>query len=98
MWLVGSSSSRTSACSRMARVRASFIFQPPDREPTGRLRILSSKPLASSFWMISSGELMSITWLSDVRKSNTVLSEREESMSCSTYTVLTSDALGNPSS
>mmetsp|Transcript_33773 Transcript_33773/g.85514 ORF Transcript_33773/g.85514 Transcript_33773/m.85514 type:complete len:104 (+) Transcript_33773:2143-2454(+) len=52
-WLVGSSSSRMSACSSMARASASFIFQPPDRLVISRLLSSSVKPTLVSAASIS---------------------------------------------
>ncbi|ABT16817.1 hypothetical protein ATCV1_z683R [Acanthocystis turfacea chlorella virus 1] len=67
MWFVGSSRSRMSASMRMARVRDSFIFQPPDREPIETECLASSKPYSRSVWIMRSGELRAATLGSDER-------------------------------
>ena len=89
-----------SAFMSMARARASFIFQPPEREATAEASISSVKPTDASTRLTSSlgGAVAAESAGSVNTKSSTASSAWDASMSCSTYTVRSSSLDGNPSS
>ena len=89
-----------SAFISMARARASFIFQPPDRAATGEPCISSVNPTDDSTAATSSrGGLVEFSSRGSVNtKSTTGVSAWDASMSCSTYTVRSSSLGGKPSS
>mmetsp|Transcript_13828 Transcript_13828/g.58139 ORF Transcript_13828/g.58139 Transcript_13828/m.58139 type:complete len:159 (+) Transcript_13828:2393-2869(+) len=97
-WFVGSSRSRMSAFMRMARASASFIFQPPESATTGPLIMRSVNWKLRS---VASTSAAVVPWLlitsSSRTNSTTVISCWSPWMSCSTYTVRSSSAGGNPS-